>query len=601
MARNARLPRFRSIQVSMAFAFSLLSVSTIGGAILISYSVTEETARISSRTYTEQLVSQIANNIESYIDYMDSVSAFVQADQEVQDYLDVSDSRAKKAATPHVSEVLETLSQNRKDISLVAVFGYDGSFVAHDANLRLNPYVNSREQTWFTEAKSASGRPVISSSQVQNVIQDHYRWVISLSREIIDKNTGRGAGILLVDLNYEVIERICGSVSLGKRGYIFVVDKNGAIVYHPQQQLIYGGLKTEGIRQVIQGNSEYFASEDSSGDKLYSVRTMAATGWKVVAVNFRGELVENRDTIRRSYTAWGLAFFAVAIALSIILSRGISRPIKELRKSMQTVEQGNFDIRVDVRSSDEIGELGKDFNIMIAEIKDLLGRVTVQQELKRKSELKALQMQINPHFLYNTLDSVIWMAEGGKHKEVIAMSSALARLFRLSISKGKEIINIQSEIEHVSSYLTIQKIRYKDKLDYRISVHPELYNYRTVKIILQPLVENAIYHGIKNKAGVGTITIGGKLVGETVELFVQDDGSGMGKAALKRIQDRLNNTLREDEDEFETEMERSGLGIRNVDERIKLYFGSEYGLVFESTEHEGTTVRVRLPALLGSV
>jgi len=176
---------------------------------------------------------------------------------------------------------------------------------------------------------------------------------------------------------------------------------------------------------------------------------------------------------------------------------------------MRTVEQGNFDVRSDIRSDNEIGDLGKDFNIMVAEIKNLLRRITQEQEQKRKSELKALQMQINPHFLYNTLDSVIWMAEGGKQNEVITMSSALARLFRLSISKGKEIISIGSEVEHVVSYLTIQKIRYKDKLDYRIEVDGAIKTYKTVKIILQPLVENAIYHGIKNKETGGTIIIRG--------------------------------------------------------------------------------------------
>jgi two-component system, sensor histidine kinase YesM len=599
--RRPRHPRFRSIQVSMAFAFSVLSVSTIVGAILISYSLTEETARIASQRSTRQLMTQIASSIDSYIDYMDGVSAFAPYDQDVQDFL-AAPARKTTMGTEldsklasRASAVLASVGGSRKDISLVAVFGYDGRFVAHDRSFQRNPFVDPSKQAWFIDAAAAGGKSVVSSSRVQNVVKDRYRWVISLSREIQDMKTGAGTGVLLIDLNYDVIERICDSVSLGKRGYVFIVDRHGEIVFHPRQQLVYGGLRTEDVQRVAEGTEDYFESGDKDGGKLYSVRTMRTTGWKVVGVNYRDELVENRDAIRVTYTAWGLGFFAVTIALSIVLSRRISKPIKRLRSSMRAVERGEFDIRVDIRSADEIGELGKDFNIMITEIGDLLRRITVQQEQKRKSELKALQMQINPHFLYNTLDSVIWMAEGGKQKEVIAMTSALARLFRLSISKGKEIITIGSEVEHVTNYLTIQKIRYKDKLDYRIEVDEELKRFKTVKIILQPLVENAIYHGIKNKATPGTVTITGTRMESGIELAVADDGIGMDADALERMRQKIRTAPTEEEgDEDDT---HSGLGLRNVDERIKLYFGQEYGLEFESIEEGGTTGRVRLPCL----
>jgi len=267
---------------------------------------------------------------------------------------------------------------------------------------------------------------------------------------------------------------------------------------------------------------------------------------------------------------------------------------------MRQVELGNFSVRADIQSTNEIGELGRDFNLMVAEISKLLLRITEQQELKRKSELKALQMQINPHFLYNTLDSIIWMAEGGKQQEVIAMSSALARLFRLSISKGKEIIDIGSEVEHVRNYLTIQKIRYKDKLDYRIEIPDEIKSYKTVKIILQPLVENAIYHGIKNKEGTGLIIIGGRKTHTTgIELFVQDDGVGMNEETMRLLQERIKGNKAVIP--LDSSLLHSGLGVHNVDERIKLYFGPDYGLVYESKEDVGTTVRIQLPAIEGEL
>jgi len=588
MRRFELHPRFRSIQITMAVAFSLLSVSMIVSTVLLSYAITEDAARISSRRYTKQLVDQVAANIDSYIDYMESVSAFVNSNQDVQDYLRAEDGRSRAMLADRAAGVLDTIVRSRTDVSLLAVFAYDGPVITHSSDLALNPAAVPEKTAWYAAARAGAGKPAISTPHVQNIVKDRYRWVISLSREIRDSDSGRGAGILLVDLKFDVISQICGSVALGKRGYLFIVDREGNIVYHPQQQLIYGGLKREGIRRVLEASGDYFASDADEEDKIYSVSDMRGTGWKIVGVNYRGELVENREEIRRTFSAWGVGFFALTVMLSIALALRISRPIKRLRKSMQAVERGDFDIRVDIQSADEIGELGKDFNIMIAEIRELIRQNNLQQELKRKSELKALQMQINPHFLYNTLDSIIWMAEGRKEQEVIAMVSALARLFRLSLGKGREIVDIRSEIEHVGHYLTIQKIRYKDKLDYSIDVDADILSCKTVKIILQPLVENAIYHGIKNKASPGRITISGGKKGLGIELAVRDDGIGMSRETLARLSGA---------GAGQDGRAEGGLGVRNVDERIKLYFGKEYGLDFESAEDKGTTVYVRLPAL----
>lgn len=591
--------RYHSIQVTMAIAFSLVSVSIIVAAILLSFSVTEETARLSSQQYTQQLIRQISNNISAYIEYMNGVSTFVQSDKDIQEYLLANTSEIKTSAERRAQEVLQTFIRSRKDISLVAVFNLKGESLFHDSTFVQNPFRLPTIQPWFTAALQAQGDSVISSSHVQNIVQDRYRWVISLSRLVYKTGTTETIGVLLVDLNYDVINRICSSIQLGKRGYVFIVDKNGEIVYHPQQQLIYGNLKKENIQQIVKSTQNYFAADNVEADKFYSIETMPVIGWKVVGVNYRDELVENRDRIRQTYAFWGLTFFSISILLSLFIAQRISRPIRQLRNSMRQVEQGNFNIRTDIQSSNEIGELGRDFNIMVVEIEKLLLRITEQQELKRKSELKALQMQINPHFLYNTLDSIIWMAEAGKQQDVIAMSSALARLFRLSISKGKEIIDIGSEVEHVRNYLTIQKIRYKDKLDYRIEVPDEIKTYKTVKIILQPLVENAIYHGIKNKDGPGLIIIGGIKNQSMIELFVRDDGVGMDEKTLHLLLERLKSN--ENIQPSESNFLHSGLGVHNVDERIKLYFGPNYGLHYESSEDVGTTVRILLPAIEGDL
>ena len=253
---------------------------------------------------------------------------------------------------------------------------------------------------------------------------------------------------------------------------------------------------------------------------------------------------------------------------------------------MKEIEKGNFDIQVNIESSNEIGQLSKRFNRMTTVIKELMFQNITEQELKRKSELKALQAQINPHFLYNTLDSIIWMAEGKKSEEVVEMVAALARLFRISISKGQEMISIANEIEHIKSYLTIQKMRYKDKLDFEIDVDKQILGNKVFKIILQPLVENSIYHGIKNNAGVGIVRITGRIVDERILLQVIDNGIGMSKESIRHMFEKT-----------EKSVNGSGIGVSNVNQRIRLYFGDPYGITFESELGQGTTANIWLPIL----
>jgi two-component system sensor histidine kinase YesM len=222
---------------------------------------------------------------------------------------------------------------------------------------------------------------------------------------------------------------------------------------------------------------------------------------------------------------------------------------------------------------------------MIGKIRELMNQIVLEQEFKRKSELKALQAQINPHFLYNTLDSIVWMAEGNKLEEVVTMTLALGNLLRASIGKGSELIPIQVEIEHITSYLTIQKMRYKSKLDFQIDVDENILHCKTLKLILQPLVENCIYHGIKNKVGTGIIQIIGKRSENQILFKVSDNGVGMEPEKLKQLLSK------------EYNMDDKGVGVTNVNERLQLYFGGQFGLSFTSVMDKGTEVMICIPIL----
>ncbi|WP_426452572.1 sensor histidine kinase [Paenibacillus sp. S-38] len=581
--------RFKSIQSNIAFAFSCLIVATITVIAWMSYHLTTEAVKKNSRDYTYQLMGQVSSNIDSYINYMENISQMVLSNYDIKEYLLKQvylGASGKEDLRQKISFQLNTVLNTRKDISSVLIFGTNGKIIPYNDNIQINPEVDPIEQSWYKKAIEAKGKVVISSSHVQNMILNDYTSVISLSRELNSDVGGEKLGVLLVDLNYSVINDICNKIKLGNKGYVFILDANGSIVYHPDQQLISANQKKELISQVMQTPGSSFVTSEGKNSRMYTIKTSQSTGWKIVGVTYVDELVSNKHELQMYAFVGGIGFLLIAVLLSFILSSRISRPIKHLESSMKEVERGNFDTQVDIESSNEIGHLSKRFNRMTIEIKELMRQNAREQELKRKSELQALQAQINPHFLYNTLDSIIWMAESKKSNEVVLMAASLAKLFRISISKGQEFITISNEIEHIENYLTIQKMRYKSKLDFEINVDKSILSYKVIKIILQPLVENSIYHGLRNKDSVGIVQITGIRRGDSILLQVIDNGIGMSPEEIQDVYQYKRSSK-----------QGNGIGVQNVNQRIKIYYGEQYGLHYESELGQGTTVNIWLPII----
>ncbi|HVN53061.1 MAG TPA: sensor histidine kinase, partial [Anaerolineaceae bacterium] len=274
-----------------------------------------------------------------------------------------------------------------------------------------------------------------------------------------------------------------------------------------------------------------------------------------------------------------------------IISASIYLPIKKLHDVTTTITKNDLQALLTRKNVDEITELGMSFNIMIGKIRVLLNDKMKEQENLKKAEMRVLQAQINPHFLYNTLDTIVWMAKASKTDEVIDIVRALSSFFRISLSKGRDWITIEEEIEHVRCYLTIQKMRYRDILDYKIEVDPEILNGTILKLTLQPLVENALYHGIKNKRNGGTITVRARRAGGNLVLIeILDDGVGFTPYKLAKMQLAM-----DDESPDDFTFKESGFGLENVNKRIKLYYGKQYGLSVQSRYTEGTCVTVTIP------
>ncbi|MDO7904998.1 sensor histidine kinase [Paenibacillus sp. JX-17] len=568
---------FRSIQFIITVSFTLVTVIVVLIFSFLLYNKFAHTAEDNAALNIEQIVSQVNYNLENYAD---STMSIVQVIQDgVTGAGDIADNKLKQQ--------LQSVLGTREDLVSAAVFTLKGQM---ELGIPAQPMLNNSrltQQSWFESALAQPGKMLFSPPHIQNLFKGQYKWVVSISRQIEYVSHGvKQKGILLVDVNFRTIDDLSKRVSLGKRGYVYILDPQGNLVYHPQQQLIYAGLKYENIEPVL-GYAYGSYTDYSTGEaRLITVKTVNPIGWKTVGVAYKDEMVTTKRDLSH-FVIWSLVIASLfVVILSFIVSAAITRPIRRLEKSVSRVELGYLDTPIDVKGAYEVERLSGRFNDMLQHIRQLMDQIIEEQEAKRKGELDVLQAQINPHFLYNTLNSVIRLAERGMNEEVITAITSLSKFFRISLSKGKNIISLEEELEHVRHYLIIQKIRYKDRFDYEIQADDEIRDCLTLKLILQPIVENAIVHGIEPMADRGFILIRASLQNGLIVLRIADNGLGMSESTLARM---LTGQMQSDHG--------SGVGVNNVHERIRLYFGEGYGLDFESELEEGTTVTITFPAV----
>ena len=580
---------------SRIYSFFILFIfGTIIILQIVAFQFTISTVRNTTIESNKTLLGQLTSQIDSYIEDMDHLSLAVIEAEEVQTYLR---GEAPAPLTDYVRMIqkqLGTYLKAREDIKNIYFSDMSGNILSADRSVTINQYADVRKNSWFTQAVENPSETVLSGSYVQNLIFEDYSWVVSLSRGIVSEDTGELLGVLLIDLKFDGIKDLCQSMVTGRKGYNFIIDDEGVYVFHPTQQLVYSGVKSEPLDEILAAVGSEDAIHYSDGEKYYFINDSAQTGWHVISVLYDDDIITDWRYVQVSFAAIGLVLFLVVGLVTNRITRGITSPVKKLQEIMRCVDEGEFHLVGEIMATDEIKELAHDYDIMVTRIRELMHENITEQELKRKSDLKALQAQINPHFLYNTLDSIIWMAEMKQHREVVLMTSALSKLMRISISKGRELIPIRDEIAHVESYLTIEEMRYCDKYDSVIDIDPILYDELTLKITLQPLVENAIYHGIKESDHKGLIRIIGWLEGDTIILQVIDNGKGMSPDKVELLNSPY--VVPEDDQPWAN---LRGMGVRNVHERIQLYFGHEYGLHCESEPGKGTTITIRIPSRKG--
>lgn len=582
--KGRRWFQFKSIHTNIALAFSLLILGTTLIQSYSSYRLSTTSVTETAVGYATTLIDQVNANIQTYVDNMESISALALNNGDLQRFLSTTlKTPESDLLAQRIGHFFHAIVASRTDIATLLFVGSNGAVISDRTGAPIKDYNELIGQEWYRKARDAEGGIVLSASHVEHLYPKEYRWVISLSRELRGKSPSDPSGVLLVDLNYNLINDLCRQIQLGKRGYVFIVNSDGELIYHPQQQIMFTELKTEDIPLILRSRDTTISAGEDGERKRYTIRS-TDFGWKIVGVTYPDELAGDKTRMQLSSALWGGLCLAVGLGLSVFLSFTMTRPLKRLEAHMKQVEKGNFDIRVDVTSTNEIGKLARTFNLMISKIKELMEQKLRDEEIKRNSEIKALQAQIQPHFLYNTLDSIIWMAETNKMAEVVKMTTALSRLFRSSLGKGEEEVPLSVELEHIENYLTIQSMRYRNRFSYRIDVPDELRDCRILRVILQPLVENAIYHGMRNKAEKGEIVISGRRAGSQLELTVEDDGVGMTPEQVRSVLS-----------EWKADKGGTGVGVVNVQRRIQLFYGPQYGLEFHSEIEEGTVVLVKVP------
>jgi two-component system sensor histidine kinase YesM len=538
------------------------------------YSVFSKTAERNAASSTQQIIEQVNLNLDNYLKEMMEVSSHISSN------LDINN-------IDNLSNILSVTTGIRKDIVTLAVFNENGDIVVCNPYNEYDKNYKISEQKWFQDSLNNVGEYNFISPHVQRIFVGMRPWVVSLCKGTNVPGSSE-TWVVMVDMNFSVMEQLCKRVSLGNRGYIYVIDEYGDIVYHPQQQIIYVGLKHEDIQFALKNDDGSYYYDLMGERRIITINTVNYTNWKIVGISYLDEIVADRKSLSTLVIFISIFSLLFVIAASLFVSAKISEPIKNLERQMKKVESGNFDIDIDidVQGDDEVKRLSRAFNMMVKRIRSLMEQIISEQEAKRKSELKALQAQINPHFLYNTLDSIVWMNENKDYVGVTTMVVALSQFFRISISRGRELITVSDEIEHIKSYLIIQKIRYKNKFKFSIEAQPEALGYKTLKLILQPIVENAIYHGVEQLYDEGIIKINVSIDGDTILFQVTDNGYGIKPDILKDILNKKAN-----------EKDSGGVGLKNVNERIKLFFGEQYGIEIDSILDVGTTVNIRIPII----
>ena len=571
----------QSIILSVLMTLSLVTVTVMGFLLYHRFKLASDKSAVANTEMTvESTIDRLNSSLLDLRQISDAANYNI-----VQEY-DIS----SQEFTRQFSMLYET---NVDKIQSLALYGYDGMLIESEPVATVKDNVKVADQKWYQNARSEIENIHFSTPHVQNLFDDgtfRYHRVVSLSRSVdINDGSTSGSGVLLVDMKYSVLEDMLERINETSSGiYYYLCSRDGEIIYHPRWTEINRGLFKEKNNKAASYEDGIYEMKTDGQKENIVVGSVAYTGWKLIGVVPESVQETSINKFRYYIITTILILVMMLLQVNRFISRKISRPIRELDESVKAYEAGAMP-DIYIGGSAEIRHLGYSVQKSYEQIEALMKEIIQQQTERRKSELDALQSQINPHFLYNTLESITWMIEAQRNKEAVVMISELAKLLRVSLSRGKTIISIEDELQHSRSYMNIQRVRYKERFKEEFLIDEEIKNYCIVKLVIQPLLENAIYYGVGNmdEDDDGQILIRGEKKGEDIYISIEDNGMGMPE-------DIRGNILT---DNSKVPKHGSGVGVINVHSRISLMFGPEYGLEVYSELDEGTKVVIHIPAI----
>lgn len=594
MGMKAGTFKLNNISIQHKLVVLLLFI-TIVPSVLLSVLIAVTVERVIEEQVTEntlQLIGQVNKSLEYYAGNMQNVSYLLSFDPAVESFLEGPGTDANlEQQTYAIRQFMQRLTTLYPEVAGILIANHEGAYISNE--LYTNSSRSLLEEDWYKQAVKGAGIFEIIGHPENRSISSHIHYgedeVVSVVRAIVDPDTKQVRGVILIDLKLRVIAEAARNIDTGKTGYLMVLDENGKAIYSPDPSL----MKGIPVSRFKEKEAGAFSETVNGETRQFIFQNQPFTNWTTVGIFSAKESIMEVRKINFYVVCFIFLIFFVAVNAAYVLSNSMSKPVLDIISFIKKVESGSLEARYKDDRKDEIGTLGRSLNRMLMRIQKLMMLNKIQEQKKREAELRSLQAHIKPHFLYNTLDTINWMARKRGAEDVAEVVNSLSTLFRIGLSKGHDMISLQDEITHIQSYLSIQKARYKEKLNYEMEIAPEVKGTAVLKLVLQPVVENAIYHGIKERRGAGHLRIAAFEKNGKLFLTVEDDGAGMTEERQAQIRTKLL-SIRVEESET---MQKTdfGYGMMNVQARIKLVFGSEYGIAIESERGVGTKVTIILP------
>lgn len=553
--------------VIYVFIMILALLGIVGG---IYYQTSSVAIRQTTEQNTRKTIQQSGQFITSYLQKVKQTTSSLAENEKIKTYAQTP----SQENAEQLRQLFATILKTDSDLVSAILVTKDGNLISTDPELTMKTSADMMKEKWYQDAIHKGAMPILTPARRTVSHTTGEKWVISIMQEVVDKD-GKNLGVVRLDIGYKTLEAYLDQLQLGKEGFTFIVDANHDFVYHPKKAVYSSHAEMKAMAPYLSVKNGYVKSKQA----YVSQYQIPNSGWTLIGVSSMEQLHAVQTQILWSFIGTGLFALGVCLIGIWFVLRLWIKPLRDLQATILKVGSGHSDLRANETGSPELVDLARQFNIMLDRIDQLMIAVKEEEQNVRRYELQALSSQINPHFLYNTLDTIVWMAEFNDSKRVVEVTKSLAKYFRLALNQGHEQISLKDEIDHVRQYLFIQKQRYGEKLQYEIKELKQYDDYKIPKLILQPLVENAIYHGIKEMNRQGRIRV--SVSENDTQLIVSIYDNGRGFVASETT----NATL----------VRLGGVGLKNVDQRLQLQFGKSYHMDIQSKQNIYTEIRLYFP------